>query len=174
VRFSIFPDGGVSRLRLFGRRAAPHIPETTLLACCGSRAWVKKMEESQPFATAEQMFDAADRIWWTLGPDDWREAFAAHPKIGERSSDEQAGREQAGMNEAAAEVRARIAAGNRTYLERFGHIYIVCATGKTASQMAEILESRLVNDAVTELRIAAAEQRQITRLRLERWLDEQQ
>jgi allantoicase len=172
VRFSIFPDGGVSRLRLFGRRVAPHIPEATLLACCGSHAWVKKMAESQPFATAEQMFDAADRIWWTLSPDDWREAFTAHPKIGEKNSDEQSCSEQSGMREAAAEIRARIAAGNRTYLERFGHIYIVCATGKSAAQMAEILESRLVNDPATELRAAAAEQRQITRLRLEKWLDE--
>jgi allantoicase len=172
VRFSIFPDGGVSRLRLFGRRAAPHISETALLACCGSRAWVKKMAESQPFATADQMFEAADHIWWTLAPDDWREAFAAHPEIGERNSDERASREQSGMNEAAADVRDRIAAGNRTYLDRFGHIYIVCASGKSAGQMAEILESRLLNDPATELRTAAAEQRQIIRLRLEKWLDD--
>jgi allantoicase len=173
VRFSIFPDGGVSRLRLYGRRAAPPMRESDLLACCGSRRWTRRMVESQPFPTAEQMLEAADRIWWELSPEDWLEAFAAHPRIGERTADAQASREQAGVETAEAETMARMAAGNRAYEERFGHIYIVCASGKSAARMLEILESRLTNDASAELRVAAAEQRQIMRIRLEKWLARQ-
>jgi len=173
VRFSIFPDGGVSRLRLYGRRAAPPISEHELLACCGSREWARRMMESQPFRTAGQLLETADRVWWELGPKDWLEAFAAHPRIGERTADAQAGQEQSGVENAEAETLAKIAAGNRLYEERFGHIYIVCATGKSAAQMLSILESRLGADADTELRVAAGEQRQITRLRLEKWLERQ-
>jgi len=171
VRFSIFPDGGVSRLRLYGRRAAPPISEDDLLACCGSREWVRRMMESQPFPTAGQLLESADRIWWELGPKDWAEAFAAHPRIGEATADARANREQSGVENAEAGTLAKIAAGNRLYEERFGHIYIVCATGKSAAQMLSILESRLGADPDTELRIAAREQRQITRLRLEKWLE---
>ena len=86
VRFSIFPDGGVSRLRLFGRCAAPAITDSELLRCCGSREWVQRMLALQPFPTAERVLEAADRVWWELSPRDWLEAFAAHPRIGESSS----------------------------------------------------------------------------------------
>src|SRR5439155_718361 len=89
VRFNIFPDGGVSRLRLYGRRAAPAITASELLACCGSQEWARKMEERQPYATADEMLEAADSAWWELGPQDWLRAFAAHPRIGESSSEEQ-------------------------------------------------------------------------------------
>src|SRR5207248_10182626 len=71
VRFNIFPDGGVSRLRLYGRRAAPVLLESELLACCGSHEWVRRMKKSQPFASAEQMLEASGRIWNELGPSDW-------------------------------------------------------------------------------------------------------
>ncbi len=173
VRFSIFPDGGVSRLRLYGRRAAPRISEDELLACCGSREWVRRMLERQPFATAEQMLESAERIWWELDPKDWLEAFAAHPRIGEATADSQASREQSGVKNAEADTLVKIAAGNRLYEKRFGYRYIVCATGKNASQLLSILESRLGTDADTELRIAAGEQRQITRLRLGKWMERQ-
>ena len=173
ARFNIFPDGGVSRLRLYGRRAAPVITRSGLLACCGSPEWARRMEERQPFTHAEEMLEAADRIWWELGPKDWLHAFAAHPRIGESTADARASREQSGVAGEEQETLARLAAGNRAYEERFGYIYIVCATGKTAAEMLAILESRLSNDPETELRVAAEQQRQITRLRLEKWMKEQ-
>jgi OHCU decarboxylase len=129
------------------------------------------MRESQPFAGAGQMLEAAGRIWSELGPADWLQAFAAHPRIGESSADPLASREQSKVTGAPADVLTRLAAANRAYEERFGHIYIVCATGKTAPEMLAILESRLSNDAETELRVAAGEQLKITRLRLEKLLE---
>ena len=171
VRFNIFPDGGVSRLRLYGYRAAPPLLKSELLACCGSQEWTKRMRESQPFASAQQMLEASDRIWNDLGPFDWLEAFAAHPRIGEASADPRATREQSGVTSAPPETLARLAAANREYEKRFGHIYIVCATGKTAAEMLATLESRLNNDVETELRVAAGEQSKITRLRLEKLLE---
>ncbi len=171
VRFNIFPDGGVSRLRLYGSRAAPLLREPDLLACCGSREWARRMKQSQPFSSAEEMLDAAGRIWSELGPSDWLQAFAAHPRIGESSSDPRAAAEQSCVAGAQPEILTRLAAANHAYEERFGYIYIVCASGKTADEMLAMLESRLSNDAETELRVAAAEQRQITRLRLEKLLE---
>jgi OHCU decarboxylase len=147
---------------------APAITLSELLACCGSHEWAKRMEQGQPYASAEEMLEAADRTWWQLSPEDWLQAFAAHPRIGESSADVSASREQSGVAGAEAETLARLAAGNRTYEQRFGYIYIVCATGKSAAELLAILESRLSNDPQTELRRAAEQQRQITRLRLER------
>jgi allantoicase len=171
VRFNIFPDGGVSRLRLYGYRAAPPLLTSELLACCGSHEWARLMRESQPFASAEQMLEASDRIWSELGPFDWLQAFAAHPRIGEASADSSATREQSGVTSAPPETLARLAAANRAYEKRFGHLYIVSATGNTAAEMLATLESRLKNDVETELRVAAGEQCQITRLRLEKLLE---
>jgi len=173
VRFNIFPDGGVSRLRLYGRRAAPPISEAELLSCCGSHAWVRRMEQLQPFASAERMLEAADRAWWELSPQDWRHAFATHPRIGESSADARARQEQSGVQGAEADTLTKLAAGNRAYEERFGYIYIVCASGKTAAEMLAMLESRLGNDPETELGVAAEQQSQITRLRLEKWMKAQ-
>ena len=124
----------------------------------------------RPFATPDELFRAADDIWPSLGADDWREAFAAHSKIGASSADGQASAEQAGMASASADVRERLARANRDYEARFGYIFIVCATGKSAAGMLGILESRLPNAADQELPIAAEEQRTITRLRLEKLL----
>ena len=144
--------------------------ESELLACCGSREWVKRMMAAQPFAAPEQMLEAADRVWRELKPADWREAFASHPKIGEKSGDGRAAAEQSGVNGAGADTLARLASGNRAYEDKFGYIYIVRASGRTAAEMLAILESRLGNDADTELRVAAEQQRQITRIRLEELL----
>jgi OHCU decarboxylase len=127
----------------------------------------------QPFADTGQMLAAADRIWNELAPQDWLEAFAAHPRIGESTADPRAAKEQSGVGGAQPETLARLAAANREYEKRFGHIYIVCAIGKTAAEMLALLESRLSNDAETELRVAAGEQQKIMRLRLEKWLESQ-
>lgn len=129
------------------------------------------MKQSQPFSSAEEMLEAAGRIWSELGPSDWLQALASHPRIGESSSDPRAAAEQSGVAGAQPEILTRLADANRAYEERFGYIYIVCASGRTAAEMLAMLESRLSNDAETELRVAAAEQRQITRLRLEKLLE---
>jgi OHCU decarboxylase len=147
-----------------------------LRACCGASRWVEGMVARRPFATEDNLLLAADELWWSLGKADWLEAFAHHPRIGEsRAAAGQndrardwSGREQAGMAEAARAVRDQLAAANAAYDERFGYICIICATGKSATELLEITQSRLSNSPGVELRIAAEEQRKITRLRLEK------
>ena len=139
--------------------------------CCGSFRWATRMAQARPFASAEEMSAAADTAWWTLGRPDWLEAFAAHPQIGTSApvSDWSAA-EQSGLAGAADRTRRRLAEANRDYHARFGYIFIVCATGKSADEMLDTLEQRLRNDPDHELRIAAEEQRKITQLRLTKML----
>lgn len=150
-----------------------------LLKCCGSSRWAEGVAARRPFRSVEELEEAADRVWRELSADDWLEAFRAHPKIGERqAAAEVSGQarewsegEQAGAAGAAAETRAALAEGNRAYEERFGFIFIVCAAGKTAEEMLALLRARLGHDREAELRVAAEEQRRITRLRLRKLLD---
>jgi len=148
-------------------------------SCCGSGEWVRRMLARRPFGSAEALLAAADEVWWSLAPADWLEAFAHHPRIGERqaaaaqsatargwSADEQRGAAAAGDD-----VKAALAAGNREYERRFGHIYLVCATGKSAPELLALLRQRLTNAPDAELRVAAGEQAKITRLRLRKLLD---
>jgi len=131
------------------------------------------MAAARPFSTVEQLADTADAIWRQLEPSGWLEAFAAHPRIGASVAGESwAGEEQRGAATASSALRERLAERNRDYEARFGYIFIVCATGKTAGDMLQILERRLTHDPAEELRIAAEEQRQITRLRLGRLVGE--
>ena len=151
-----------------------------LASCCGARAWVRGMLERRPFVTREALFAAADDVWWSLTAADWLEAFAHHPRIGERGAAPAAERparaagwsadEQRGAAAATDDVRTALAEGNREYERRFGHIYLVCATGRSAADLLATLRSRLSNDPATELRVAAGEQAKITRLRLDRAL----
>ncbi|MFI5460746.1 MAG: 2-oxo-4-hydroxy-4-carboxy-5-ureidoimidazoline decarboxylase [Isosphaerales bacterium] len=144
--------------------------------CCGSTRWCRRMARRRPFASEAALFEAALQIWWGLARVDWLEAFAAHPKIGDMdalrtrfaTTADWAALEQRGSLGAPEEVLRELAEGNRRYEERFGHIFIVFATGKTAHEMLSLLGRRLANDAEDEIRIAAAEQAKITRLRLER------
>ena len=124
------------------------------------------MARRVPFATMEEVLAAADEIWGTLDPADRLEAFAAHPRIGERTGDPQASREQSRVAAADAGIHARLAQGNRDYEARFGYIFIISAQGKSAEDMLDALERRLRNPAGEELNVAAAEQAQITRIRL--------
>ena len=148
------------------------------LKCCGSRTWANALSDARPFIDADVLFHKADSIWWSLSDEDWLEAFRAHPKIGEQKAaavqSEQArnwsAQEQSGVESAATETKAALAAGNQKYEERFGFIFIVCAIGKTSEEMLAILNGRLRNDPATELRVAAEEQRKITQLRLEKLL----
>lgn len=193
LRLSIYPDGGVARLRVYGvptqegrERAALTWLNTLaaaqaardLLRCCGSERWSERMALTRPFASPQKLYDSARRIWDELAEDDWREAFAAHPTIGSRrdspvqdaSASAWSRQEQSGVATAPADVLTALEEGNRQYRERFGFTYIVCATGKAAEEMLGILRERLGHDAAPELRVAADEQAKITRLRLEKWL----
>jgi len=157
----------------------PEAAEAEFRACCGSRAWSRRMAERRPFAGEAELLAEAERAWWALTPDDWTEAFRSHPRIGERRSEtaqpERGARwsaqEQSGVAAAHQATLAALAEGNRVYEERFGRIYIVCATGRSAGEMLDILRARLANDPETELRVAAGEQAKITRLRLEKLLN---
>jgi len=144
--------------------------ERELLRCCGSSRWAASVAAARPFTTASSLADAADSVWRALAPTDWLEAFAAHPRIGERPESPLAAGEQSGVHDASEDERARLAEGNHQYEARFGHLFIVCATGKMAGEMLVLLEERLRNDPAEELAIAAEEQRKITRLRLAKLL----
>ena len=156
--------GPAGRLNALGEDVA----RAALARCCATRRWVDAMLARRPFATDAALFAAAEGVWWGLGREDWLEAFAAHPRIGERSHDAWAQREQAGVRQAERTTAIALAQGNRDYERRFGHVFLICATGKGADDMLRALARRLVNDPATELRLAAGEQAKITRLRLER------
>jgi 2-oxo-4-hydroxy-4-carboxy-5-ureidoimidazoline decarboxylase len=147
-----------------------------LRTCCGSTRWVERMLLRRPYRTDDRLLHAARDEWFALGAADWREAFAHHPKIGDRASLERRFAETADLS--AAEQRLAEAASsdtldalaelNRAYEEKFGYIFIICAMGKSADEMLAALRARLDNDAEAELRIAAEEQAKITALRLTR------
>jgi allantoicase len=195
ARLRIWPDGGISRLRLLGIasrawrersglayvRAMPEPErESAFRACCGSSAWVRGMmaiaETDSAFTSLAALEKRATDVWNALGPSDWDEAFAAHPRIGEtKAAAPQSATakgwssgEQAKVAEANAGVRAELRAANLAYEERFARIYIVCATGKTAEEMLAIAKDRMANTPEVELRRAIDEQRKITALRLEK------
>lgn len=144
--------------------------------CCGTRRWGEQMADARPFRSLGDLFGIADRIWSGLSPEDWREAFRHHPRIGGveelrkkfASTADWASGEQSGVEGASEEVLNALAEGNARYERRYGHIFLVCATGKSATEMLAILESRMNHSPEEELRIAAAEQAKITRIRLEK------
>jgi 2-oxo-4-hydroxy-4-carboxy-5-ureidoimidazoline decarboxylase len=150
---------------------------TTLLSCCAATRWAASLTSQRPFANEDKLCATADQVWATMQESDWMQAFRAHPRIGERKvehataqSKQWSGQEQAAVDPSQAEILAELAAGNRTYEERFGFTYIVCATGKSAETMLAILRQRLCSNRDTELREAAEQQRQITQIRLRKWL----
>ena len=154
--------------------------EAELLKCCGSQRWAHAMSNRRPFATLDDVLTEADRVWSSLDEADWLEAFRAHPKIGEKkaataqSTEAQkwSAQEQSGVARASASTTSELAERNREYEDRFGFIFIVCASGKSSEEMLAIINERIRNDAETELRAAAAEQGKITRLRLEKLLNQ--
>lgn len=145
-------------------------------SCCGSSRWVNDMVAARPFDSAQSVMAISDEVWSKAQTPDWHEAFSHHPRIGEtKAAAAQTSRaagwsssEQGAVSGSSAIVQQQLADVNRQYESRFGHIYIVCATGKSAEQMLVIARQRLSNDVETELRVAAGEQGKITRLRLER------
>lgn len=151
-----------------------------LARCCGAARWIDAMVRARPFADRTALLVAAERVADTLERADWLEAFAHHPRIGDRAALRArfattaawAADEQRGATAAEDDVLDALADGNRRYERRFGHIFIVCATGLNAADMLARLQARLGNDPARELQIAAGEQRAITRLRLFRLLEE--
>ena len=156
-----------------------------LQRCCGATRWARRMAAARPFASADAMTAQADAVWRALDRADWLEAFAAHPKIGESGTTGGAGRageadrervwsdeEQRAVAGAVQAIRARLAQANREYEARFGYIFIVCATGKDAVEILDLITRRLTNDPSAELAVAAEEQRKITQLRLAKLLEE--
>ncbi len=190
LRLNIFPDGGVSRFRVWGApsdegRAQVGIARLDGLTdnealaeiqkCCGSTRWAKAVLAARPFGNAAGFHKAAEAAFAPLEKNDWLEAFAAHPRIGDKSALREKAKgwevgEQSGANTATDAVLDALIEGNREYEKRFGHIYIVCATGKTAEQMLALLRTRIANTPDHELANAAAEQKEITRLRLRKLL----
>jgi OHCU decarboxylase len=152
--------------------------EQELLKCCGSVHWAREVAQRRPYHSVNELLSAAERVWWTLQPDDWLEAFRSHPKIGEKKaavtttadSQKWSAAEQSAVNEAGLDTAAALADLNRKYEEKFGYIYIVCATGKTANELLANLRDRMNNEPQHELRLAASEQAKITELRLQKLL----
>ncbi|MEO7970109.1 MAG: 2-oxo-4-hydroxy-4-carboxy-5-ureidoimidazoline decarboxylase [bacterium] len=153
--------------------------ESEFLKCCGSKRWTERLCAERPFDSLDDLIAKADRVWWSLDQADWLEAFLSHPKIGEQKaaaatsdqSKEWSAAEQAGIGDAASSTLAMLAELNQKYEDKFGYIFIVCASGKSSEEMLAILSSRLENDSDEELRIAAAEQAKITELRLQKLVE---
>jgi OHCU decarboxylase len=152
--------------------------ESEFLKCCGSKNWARQVTSARPFASLDELIAKADRVWWSLDSGDWLEAFHSHPKIGEKKAAAptavEARRwsedEQSGIRNSAPQTLDELADLNRAYEEKFGYIFIVCASGKSSEEMLAILQDRLKNNAAQELRMAAAEQAKITELRLRKLL----
>ncbi|WP_338875765.1 2-oxo-4-hydroxy-4-carboxy-5-ureidoimidazoline decarboxylase [Spirosoma sp. SC4-14] len=152
--------------------------KAVLTTCCGSTAWANEMAKLFPVESREELFEQSDVIWFACSERDWKEAFEHHPKIGDINSLREkfantkawASGEQAGVSAASEAVLKQLAEGNRLYEEKFGYIFIVCATGKSANEMLDILLARLPNLPDDEIQIAMQEQNKITRIRLEKLL----
>lgn len=146
--------------------------------CCAAQRWVERMVIDRPFESLAEMLEISDRIWEECDFDDYLEAFQGHPRIGDVESLAKkyantkawAGGEQKGVEGADRDVLERLAKGNADYEEKFGHIFIVCATGKSAPEMVGLLEARMKNDPEREITVAAEEQNKITRIRLKKLL----
>lgn len=150
-----------------------------LFKCCGSSAWVEKMLKVFPMDDLVELLEDAEEKWFECTEEDWKAAFSQHPEIGDIESLKTkfsnpgwAEGEQAGVNEASQHTLEALAEGNRLYKARFGYIFIVCATGKSAEEMLGLLHARLPNAPEEEIKIAADEQNKITKMRLEKLLED--
>jgi 2-oxo-4-hydroxy-4-carboxy-5-ureidoimidazoline decarboxylase len=157
---------------------SPQAAATEILSCCGSPAWAAGVAAKRPYTSEESLFAAADECWLSLPEADWLEAFRSHPRIGEKHAQNTttatfaawSRSEQSQVQEADAAILLRMQKGQREYEERFGRIFIVCASQKQPAELLAILEHRLNNDPTRELVVSAAQQQQIMQLRLRKWL----
>ncbi len=153
--------------------------QAEFLRCCGSRRWAEAMARARPFQTVLAVYSEAGWLWSQTGPEDWREAISHHPRVGDisklrerfRGTGAWSEQEQKGVQDASEEVLHALAKANAEYEAHFGFIFLICATGKSAREMLEQLCERMNNPPTLELRIAAGEQAQITRIRLEKLLE---
>ena len=143
--------------------------ELGLYSCFASRKWARQVASGWPYDNLQALLEAAERAWAELEPSDWAEALASHPRIGERGggSPEASEREQSGVLAAGAGTLSELARENRRYEDRFGHVFLIAAAGKSADEILSALRKRMENDPVTEARVAAGEHRKIARMRLE-------
>jgi OHCU decarboxylase len=152
----------------------PAAAEAALRDCCGATRWTKLLAAQRPFLSANAIYQAADAAWRKIDRADILEAFSCHPQIGQTADTGSESHrhwsegEQTGVRTATEDVKSRLARQNRAYFEKFGYIFIVCASGKSADEMLALLDQRLQNDDATELPVAAEQQRLILRLRLEK------
>lgn len=187
LKLLALPDGGVARMRAFGRvtdegwrRAGLALLDTAsrdraaaaLLACCGSRRWAEAMADRRPFGSPAALLEVAREVWASVSPEDRMEAIEAHPRIGERSASRWSTREQSGAAAADQAVLDAIAEGNRAYEDRFGHVFLIRAAGRSADDILAALEERLTHTAEEEREVAAAQQAEIMALRIEALLRE--
>jgi 2-oxo-4-hydroxy-4-carboxy-5-ureidoimidazoline decarboxylase len=157
----------------------PATAARTVLPCCGSQAWATALASSRPIEDEDSLITKSSSIWLSLPEEAWREAFDSHPRIGQKHAQAHATEES--LRWSVQEQRAALANdealklaledANRRYEERFGRIFIVCASGKASTEILAILDARMQNDDAAELHEAAEQQRQITQLRLHRWLE---
>jgi allantoicase len=177
LRLNVFPDGGVARLRAYGEvepplnqklielnAASSQAAQELLKSFCGSELWASQVAAERPFEDAAALYRIAERAFWQLDETALLQAFAAHPRIGERTQNP----EQSGVQDA---QRQELAALNEQYLSKHGFIFLVCATGRSGEEMLQSLRTRLANPTSAELRTAAEEQAKILRLRIERYLE---
>lgn len=141
---------------------------TQFLKVCGSEKWASQMASLRPFKDIDVMRESASEVWRRMNPSDWMQAFAAHPKIGEAANSEWSKQEQSKLGAANAHTTAALKLANETYLKKFGYIFIIFATGKTAEEILSALNLRLLNSPKGELTIACEEQLKIIHLRLEK------
>jgi 2-oxo-4-hydroxy-4-carboxy-5-ureidoimidazoline decarboxylase len=159
-------------------RLSPEEAAHDILPCCGSAAWAREVVARRPLKDEAALLAASDETWRRLGESDWMEAFSKHPRIGERKAPQLASAQSAAWSAQEQQLVAAtgdapqfgLAEGNREYERRFKRLFIVCATGKSATEILQILRRRLQNDDATELQEAAEEQRKITNIRLKKWL----
>lgn len=152
--------------------------ESEILPCCGSKTWAQGIARRRPLLDEDSLLAASDEIWNNLSESDWTEAFRSHPRIGDSSAPSSSGarstswsaQEQRTVAVAGDDVKIALAEANLEYERRFGRIFIVCATGKTAPEILQIVQRRTQNTKQVELREAAEQQRQITHLRLKKWI----
>ena len=190
VRLTIFPDGGISRLRLFGfaesdvltveelNEMAPSVFEASISKCCGAKNWVQKMAAARPFSSRKDVLEEAENAWFACKKSDWLEAFTHHPKIGDVESLKKkfastaawASGEQVKVQAASTAILEELKLYNDLYLNKFGFIFIIFATGKTAEEMLSILKTRYENEAIEEIANALLEQNKITKIRIEKLL----
>ena len=154
----------------------PAAAAQVILPCNGSLAWAEGVAALRPYRNVEQLCAASDKVWLALSHKAWQHAFDSHPRIGEQQAKAAtaATLAKSAHEQSAAQLtddtQQQLADANREYEAKFGRIFLVCASGKSAAEMLAILRARLRNDPNTELHEAAEQQRQITQLRLRKWL----